>query len=614
MELLFRFDNPRPHQKLMMDDIYSSLSDARDMLVNAPTGVGKTDAAIAAALTFARKENMDVFFLTPKISQHKIAVESLAGIRKKFKAEIKFVDIVGKRNLCINPSVNAIEGEAFYKSCENLVSSKKCVFYTNSKEQSNITSDIVEASHRGHNAIFEESYRKGLCAYEVATHLAKDANFIIADYAHILNPHTKQAFLKRIAHRLENAIVIWDEAHNVLSAASSYMSTSISSKTVLNAAKELHSIESSIDIGYLDFMLKRIAEKRLSREQEAFVESNDIPADFMENIPVVAEQLEKAGMEYLGRSKAKRSALMHVSRFLLSLAVKDNSMASIISRNGSAVKMALTCLYPERSVELFREPYANIFMSGTLLPLHMYRELFGLHDAETKNYASNFPKANKLCLVDQGVSTKYESRSEDEYKRIAKRIGGIRLHMKGNLAVFFPSFDVLNSVYRHMQTGVEFIQRRETMSIGTEGLIEGFKKSSGSTLFAVMGGSLSEGIDYSNNVIKGIIIVGIPLEKPNLELRAKIEYMNRKFDGKGSDYAYIVPGIIRAAQAAGRAIRSETDRAFIVFMDKRYGWSSYKSLINNFMELSDEKDCIAGIERFMEAGYLLKKKAEDEVA
>lgn len=599
MELLFRFESPRPRQKVMMEDIYGSVKEARDILVNAPTGIGKTDASIAAALAFARQENLDVFFLTPKISQHKIAVESLKGIRKKFNANIRYVDIVGKRNLCINPDVNGIEGEAFYKSCENAVSSKRCHFYTNAKDTSNITGEMVEANYLGHNALFEESFRKGVCAYEIATYLAKDANFIIADYAHILNPFTRHSFLKRIAHRLENAIVIWDEAHNIMNSASSYMSTSISANTILNAAKELSAIRSSIDLEYLDFMMKSIAENRLDGEPEAFVESDDISGAVLDNITVISEQLEKAGMDYLAKSKAKRSSLVHISRFLLALKSKDDSVASIISRNGKSIRFSLTCLYPEKSMELFKEAYANIFMSGTLLPLHMYKDLFGLKEAEMKDYTSQFPKGNRLCLVDQGVSTKYESRSNEEFGKIAERIEAVKKEMNGNLAVFFPSFSVLNSVYRYMKTQVEYIQRSEMKSVAVERFIEDFKGSKDSTLFGVMGGSMSEGIDYANNVIKGIIIVGIPLERPSLELKAKIEYMNRKFEGKGSEYAYIIPGIIRAAQAAGRAIRSETDRAFIIFMDRRYGWSSYKSLISKFVELSDDKDSIGAIRKFL---------------
>ncbi|MCL4363505.1 DNA repair helicase, partial [Candidatus Marsarchaeota archaeon] len=113
-----------------------------------------------------------------------------------------------------------------------------------------------------------------------------------------------------------------------------------------------------------------------------------------------------------------------------------------------------------------------------------------------------------------------------------------------------------------------------------------------------MGGSLSEGIDYENNSIKGIVIVGIPLTKPDLELSARIEYINRRFSGKGSEYTYTIPAIIRAIQAAGRAVRSENDKAVIVLMDRRYKWSMYKSIVSNSIPISEPIDYIGEIKRF----------------
>ena len=134
-----------------------------------------------------------------------------------------------------------------------------------------------------------------------------------------------------------------------------------------------------------------------------------------------------------------------------------------------------------------------------------------------------------------------------------------------------------------------------------ERLLDNLKKERDALLFAVMGGSLSEGVDYPNNIIKFVVIVGIPLPKPTLILNAKKEYIDRRFNGKGMEYVYTIPAIIRAVQAAGRAIRSEKDRAVILLMDKRYSWGSYKAAVNNFvhvsesrMRLEDLKDFFAG--------------------
>ncbi len=599
MEQLFRFSKKRPYQSDMVNDIYDAVSRGNDILINAPTGIGKTDASIGAVLSYALHNNKTVFFLTPKISQHKIAIDSLRGIKQKFKLDFKYADIVGKQNMCINEKVNSIEGESFYSACEHLIKNSKCPFFSKVKLfKPEDDATMLDAADLGHNSVFEESYNQGMCAYEVSAKLAKNADVIVAGYSHLLNPYLKQAFLKKIAHSLDDSILIWDEAHNVLNAANSYFSVTLSTNGILRAMRELQSIGNAMDLGYLKFALDSLAKKKLEKLDEAFVAKDELPPDILQNANAIISQLENAALEYIEQSKAKRSATMHIAKFLNEWIQQGESTASIISRFGGSVKLSLTCLYPERAIPIFGEAHANVFMSATLLPLKMYSDLFGLEDAKLKSYGSPFPSSNKLAIIDADITTKYQERSVEQYKRIAEKIIRIKDSTPGNIAVFFPSFAVLDSTFRYMHDSDIYMQRREMKNIAVESIIKEFQKSDNSMLFGVMGGSLSEGIDYENNSIKGIVIVGIPLTKPDLELNARIEYINRRFSGKGSEYAYTIPAIMRAIQAAGRAVRSENDKAVIVLMDRRYKWSMYKSIVSNSIPVSEPIDYIGEIKRF----------------
>ena len=71
-----------------------------------------------------------------------------------------------------------------------------------------------------------------------------------------------------------------------------------------------------------------------------------------------------------------------------------------------------------------------------------------------------------------------------------------------------------------------------------------------------------------------VIIVGLPLDKPDLETQQLIAYFDQKYK-KGWDYGYILPAITKTMQNAGRCIRTETDRGVIVFLDERYAWPQY---------------------------------------
>ena len=606
MHYLFRFEKPRIYQDAMLDDIYNAVSEKRSILVNAPTGIGKTDAAMAAALTCALSHDLNVMFLTPKISQHKIAVESIRGIREKFGLNFTFVDLVGKQNLCTNSEVNAISNDAFYGACASRVKQGKCHFFKNARKvcdnaepyESKWSDDIKDANSRGHNALFDASFEHGMCAYEVATKLASTARVIVADYAHMLNPYTKPAFLKKIAQNISDTIIIWDEAHNIISSANAYFSSTLSNASISRAETELKSISSKIDISYLTFAITKLAEQKLARSEEAFVESDDLPGEISSNIGEITGMLEKAGLEYAEKSKTKRSAILHIAKFLNAWQQSGQEIKRIIAKKGKTTKLIIDCLYPKKALPIFQEAHSNVFMSATLLPLNMYADLLGMDSAQMESYPSPFPAANRRAFIDESVTTKYTSRSIEQYKRIAERISKVKGAVKGNIAVFFPSFEFMNNVFRYMKDSSIYLQHRDMNSPSVEGLLSAFKSSQDSMLFGVMGGSLSEGVDYANNIIKGVIIVGIPLTKPDLELSARIDYFDSLFSGRGNEYAYTIPAIIRSVQAAGRAIRSEKDRAVIVFMDKRYRYPIYSMLIKDALVTVGRNDYVNEISNF----------------
>jgi len=110
-------------------------------------------------------------------------------------------------------------------------------------------------------------------------------------------------------------------------------------------------------------------------------------------------------------------------------------------------------------------------------------------------------------------------------------------------------------------------------------------------------GSFGEGIDLMGDFLKAVIVIGLPLEKPNLETRELIDYYDKKF-GKGWDYGYILPAITKALQNAGRCIRSETDKGVIIFLDERYAWPNYRRCFPVDMDFRITKQYEALIKEF----------------
>ena len=78
--LPFPFDAPRPIQQELMAAIRGAVAASRHLLAQAPTGSGKTAAALHAALSEALRGGKKLVFLTAKTLQQTLVVETLRRI------------------------------------------------------------------------------------------------------------------------------------------------------------------------------------------------------------------------------------------------------------------------------------------------------------------------------------------------------------------------------------------------------------------------------------------------------------------------------------------------------------------------------------------------------
>ena len=92
----------------------------------------------------------------------------------------------------------------------------------------------------------------------------------------------------------------------------------------------------------------------------------------------------------------------------------------------------------------------------------------------------------------------------------------------------------------------------------------------GAALFGVLSGKLSEGVDYSDNVLNAVVCVGLPLPPPSARQDALLEYYTKKFDRiRAWKYASLQPAVNSVLQALGRPIRKKEDRAIVILLEKR---------------------------------------------
>jgi len=185
----------------------------------------------------------------------------------------------------------------------------------------------------------------------------------------------------------------------------------------------------------------------------------------------------------------------------------------------------------------------------------------------------------------RGITTQYTRRDDSMYEDYAERLAALAGAVAGNVAAFFPSYKFMDDVAAKLEGKLSkkdlMVESRSMTKRDRMEAVERLRHGKPSCLMlAVQGGGLSEGIDYEDNILSAIAVVGLPLAPPNLEVRALVGHFVSKFgEERGNLYGYTAPAINKVIQCAGRLIRSEKDRGVVVLMEERFGQTRYASLL-----------------------------------
>ena len=108
------------------------------------------------------------------------------------------------------------------------------------------------------------------------------------------------------------------------------------------------------------------------------------------------------------------------------------------------------------------------------------------------------------------------------------------------------------------------------------GLLATLGRAEGHVLLGVLGGIFAEGVDLPGAALLAAVIVGPALPMANLERKLLQAWFQERYE-EGVRYAWLVPGMARVVQAAGRVLRSPEDRGAIVLIDQRFLRRDYQA-------------------------------------
>ena len=155
---------------------------------------------------------------------------------------------------------------------------------------------------------------------------------------------------------------------------------------------------------------------------------------------------------------------------------------------------------------------------------------------------------------------------------------------RGNYLVFAPSHAYLAKLavlLREMLPQIELLEQQPKMddAASADFLARFAPDCAGITVgLAVMGGVFAEGIDLPAERLCGAVVVGVGLPQVCLERDVLRDAFEETYQS-GFRYAYQYPGMSKVLQAAGRIIRTESDRGALLLIDTRYSLADYRALL-----------------------------------
>lgn len=569
-KIAFPFDSYRKGQRELAVAVYRTITEEKKIFVQAPTGIGKTISTIFPAVkAMAEGRTSKIFYLTAKTITRQVAEEAFTRMRQR-NLQFKTITLTAKDKVCFNKGAGC--------------NPEACEFARGHFDRVNFAiMDILEKEKDLSRDKVEEYSRKyNICPFEFSLDLTLWVDCVICDYNYVFDP---RVYLKRFF--LDNGgdyAFLIDEAHNLVDRAREMFSAELSKKTFLDLKKVMKDKQPKISkaLGKLNsYMLEM---KKLCGDNKSYIQKNE-----PEGIYPLLKKFVKESEEWLTKNEKSEGHEELLQLYFDTLAfiriseLYDERYVTYVEDNGE-VRIKLFCLDPSYLLgEAVKRGRSAVFFSATLAPINYFKEILGGSEEDyIMRLSSPFDRENLCLMVADRISTKYKDR-EKSYDDITEYIKAVIDKNPGNYLVFFPSYKYMTEVYNRFidkYSGMEVLLQGTSMSEEErEEFLNKFIPEVDKTLvgFAVLGGIFSEGIDLKGDRLVGAIIVGVGLPQICLERDIIKDYFQKK-KRLGYEYSYMYPGMNKVLQAAGRVIRSDTDRGVVLLLDERFSSAQYQNI------------------------------------
>ncbi|MFN7943217.1 MAG: helicase C-terminal domain-containing protein [Thermoanaerobaculia bacterium] len=571
----FPYGAPRSGQEEILAAVDQALAQREHLLLEAPTGIGKTVAALFPAVRFALREGKRVFVLTAKNLQQDMAVKVLRLLETG--GAFRALRMRAKTRMCANGEVICHEEYCpFARDYAAKLAGTGLVQRLLADER------VLEP-----DLVFSAAAAAEVCPFEISLDLAQRAQVVVADYNYAFDPYVALTDFAPDAD-LSDTVLVIDEIHNLVERGRGYLSPELSAAAARRAAEEAARGGAPIH-DRLERLALELAFRVESAVDGALAELPDgdgalemvLPEDALWRL---RSEFDAAFVDYLEHQRETKSfraedpfvgLYFDFLRFLAGLPADGEAFSRLGERRGGDRLLRIFCKDPSAHLGgVLARVHSAIGLSATLSPPEFYRDLLGFESRRTAalSVPSPFPPERRRLVIDAAVTTLWRERAGNT-RPIADRLAAFAEAVPGNCLALFPSFQFLADVAAHLAPRGKrvLVQQRTHTEREREALLETLRGAllGDVLMLAVAGGVFAEGVDYPGDMLRAVAVIGPCLPVPTLDTRLLQSYYEERFE-RGFEYAFVVPGMTRVVQAAGRLIRSSEDAGVIALFDRRF--------------------------------------------
>ncbi len=572
----FPYGGFRPHQRALAGRVHRALRHGEHLLLEAPTGSGKTMGVLFPALKVLSGGHLGrLFYLTSRGTGARAVLQACEDLRQG-AGRIRVLELTAREKACAVEGMPCGEGcpyaEGYYDRVRNAVP------------------ELLAVGHMDREAVRAVAEKHTVCPFELSLDAALWADLLVGDYNYLLDPVVR---LQRFAGDAGLGLLV-DESHQLADRAREMLSTRIERSDVRAALAESPPEGLRRRLKGLDRALLRLRRERLDGDAAERVIPR--PASLLRAMERCVEALADQAVD-LAAYPATRSLLFTLSRWLRSAAWMQEGaqpeagldpaegfryLASARSRGARAsqVCVRLCCLDPAPYLASLLGSYGpHVRFSGTLSPLPLHQHLHGEAGGPAERVASPFSPGQLALMVVPDLPVYYQQRARS-LPGLADLVAGVVAARTGNYLVALPSFEYLERL------AAELARRHPAMPTACQrpamdpaeraAFLEGFRERSATRVgLVVLGGVFAESVDFSHAPLAGVICVGVGLP-PVSRLREEMRRYYQQRLGAGHLVAYQQPAMTRVLQMAGRLLRSPSDRGLLCLVDERFNRPAFR--------------------------------------